>query len=68
MIEDARDRSRSAPGIERVAPVLAFGTAARRRVVEFGMSVLVVTGELFRLNIEAQHLLSGVHLNFCQSV
>jgi hypothetical protein len=30
--------------------------------------VLVITGELFRLNIEAQHLLSGLHLNFFQSV
>jgi cytochrome c-type biogenesis protein len=37
-------------------------------VVLVGMGVLVVTGELFRLNIEAQHLLSGLHLNFFQSV
>lgn len=32
------------------------------------MGVLVITGELFRLNVEAQHLLSGLHLNFFQSV
>jgi cytochrome c-type biogenesis protein len=37
-------------------------------VVLVGMGVLVMTGELFRLNIEAQHLLSGLHLNFFQSV
>ena len=36
--------------------------------VLIGMGVLVTTGELFRLNIEAQHLLSGLHLNFFQSV
>jgi cytochrome c-type biogenesis protein len=36
--------------------------------VLLGMGVLVITGELFRLNIEAQHLLSGLHLNFFQSV
>ena len=33
-----------------------------------GMGVLVITGELFRLNIEAQDLLSGLHLNFFRSV
>jgi cytochrome c-type biogenesis protein len=37
-------------------------------VVLVGMGVLVFTGELFRLNIEAQHFLSGLHLNFFQSV
>ncbi len=37
-------------------------------VVLVGMGVLVTTGELFRLNIEAQRLLSGLHLNFFQSV
>lgn len=37
-------------------------------VVLIGMGVLVMTGELFRLNIEAQHALSGLHLNFFQSV
>lgn len=37
-------------------------------VVLVGMGVLVMTGELFRLNIEAQHLLGGLHLNFFQSV
>ena len=37
-------------------------------VVLVGMGALVITGELFRLNIEAQHLLSGLHLNFFQSV
>jgi cytochrome c-type biogenesis protein len=33
-----------------------------------GMGVLVLTGELFRLNIEAQRLLDEVGLNFWQSV
>jgi cytochrome c-type biogenesis protein len=37
-------------------------------VVLIAMGVLVMTGELFRLNIEAQHLLGGLHLNFFQSV
>ena len=37
-------------------------------VVLVAMGVLVLTGELFRLNIEAQRLLSGLHLNFFQSV
>jgi cytochrome c-type biogenesis protein len=37
-------------------------------VVLIGMGVLVMTGELFRLNIEAQHALNGLHLNFFQSV
>ena len=37
-------------------------------VVLVAMGVLVMTGELFRLNIEAQHLLGGLHLNFFQSV
>jgi cytochrome c-type biogenesis protein len=37
-------------------------------LVLVGMGVLVATGELFRLNVEAQHLLSGLHLNFFQSV
>lgn len=32
------------------------------------MGVLVITGELFRLNVEAQHLLGRLHLNFFQSV
>lgn len=33
-----------------------------------GMGVLVLTGELFRLNIQAQHLLSHYGLNFFQGV
>jgi len=37
-------------------------------VVLVAMGVLVMTGELFRLNIEAQRLLGGLHLNFFQSV
>jgi cytochrome c-type biogenesis protein len=37
-------------------------------VVLVAMGVLVMTGGLFRLNIEAQHLLGGLHLNFFQSV
>lgn len=37
-------------------------------VVLVAMGVLVMTGELFLLNIEAQHLLGGLHLNFFQSV
>src|SRR5205807_1115105 len=32
------------------------------------MGVLLITGELIRLNIEAQNLLEGLHLNFFQSV
>jgi cytochrome c-type biogenesis protein len=37
-------------------------------VVLVAMGVLVMTGELFRLNLEAQRLLAGLHLNFFQSV
>ena len=37
-------------------------------VVLVAMGVLVLTGELFRLNIEAQHLLTKLGLNFFQSV
>ncbi|MGI8801312.1 MAG: cytochrome c biogenesis CcdA family protein [Solirubrobacteraceae bacterium] len=37
-------------------------------VVLVAMGYLVVTGELFRLNIEAQHLLGTLGLNFFQSV
>jgi cytochrome c-type biogenesis protein len=33
-----------------------------------GMGVLVLTGELFRLNIQAQHVLGKVGLNFFQSI
>lgn len=32
------------------------------------MGVLVFTGELFRLNIEAQQFLDGLGLNFFQDV
>ena len=37
-------------------------------VVLIAMGVLVITGELFRLNIQAQHLLSQWGLNFFQSI
>lgn len=37
-------------------------------IVLIAMGVLVITGQLFRLNIEVQHLLGGLHLNFFQSV
>ena len=37
-------------------------------VVLIGAGALTFTGELFRLNIEAQQLLGGLHLNFFQSV
>jgi cytochrome c-type biogenesis protein len=37
-------------------------------VVLIAMGVLVLTGELFRLNIEAQRLLDGLGLNFFQDV
>lgn len=37
-------------------------------VVLIGMGVLVLTGELFRLNIEAQQLLDRLGLNFFQSI
>lgn len=37
-------------------------------VVMIGMGALVFSGELFRLNIEAQQLLDGIGLNFFQSV
>jgi cytochrome c-type biogenesis protein len=59
---------------------VAFSTATRAfgffkrhyAAIQIGSGVvlvgMVVTGELFRLNIEAQHLLSGLHLNFFQSV
>ena len=32
------------------------------------IGVLVITGELYRLNIEAQRLLDGLGLNFFNSV
>jgi cytochrome c-type biogenesis protein len=32
------------------------------------MGVLVITGELFRLNIEVQQFLDGLGLNFFQEV
>jgi cytochrome c-type biogenesis protein len=37
-------------------------------VVLIAMGVLVFTGELFRLNIEAQQFLDGLGLNFFQDV
>jgi len=37
-------------------------------VVLIAMGVLVVTGELFRLNIQAQHFLSQYGLNFFKSI
>ncbi len=37
-------------------------------IVLVGMGVLVLTGELFRLNIEVQQFLDGFGLNFFQSV
>lgn len=37
-------------------------------LVLIAMGVLILTGELFRLNIEAQKLLDGLGLNFFQSV
>lgn len=37
-------------------------------VVLVGMGVLVITGELFRLNIQAQQFLSDYGLNFFQSI
>ncbi len=37
-------------------------------VVLIAMGVLVLSGELFRLNIQAQHLLSQYGLNFFQSI
>ncbi len=45
-----------------LASRLAAGT------VLVAMGVLVLTGELFRLNIEAQQLLSKFGLNFFQSI
>ena len=37
-------------------------------VVLIAMGVLVITGELFQLNIQAQRLLGDLGLNFFQSV
>jgi len=37
-------------------------------VVLVAMGVLVVTGELFQLNIQAQHFLGKLGLNFFQSI
>jgi len=37
-------------------------------LVLIGMGYLVITGELFQLNIQAQHLLGHFGLNFFQSV
>jgi len=36
--------------------------------VLIAIGVLVITGELYRLNIEAQRLLDGLGLNFFNSV
>jgi cytochrome c-type biogenesis protein len=37
-------------------------------VILIGMGILVLTGELFRLNIEAQHFLDKFDLNFFKSI
>lgn len=70
-------------GLPFLAAALAFDTASRsfsffkRHYVALqlsagsilvAMGVLVVTGELFRLNVEAQQLLDRYGLNFFQSV
>ncbi|MEJ7893860.1 MAG: cytochrome c biogenesis CcdA family protein [Solirubrobacteraceae bacterium] len=70
-------------GLPFLLSALAFSTATRAfaffkrhygviqataGIVLVGMGVLVLTGELFRLNIEVQQFLDGFGLNFFQSV
>ncbi len=70
-------------GLPFLASALAFNTAARSfgffkrhyvaiqigaGVVMVTMGILIVTGELFRLNIEAQQFLERLGLNFFKSV
>ena len=66
-MESCYESSKSIPDIgvfKRHYAAIQLGAG----VVLVAMGVLVLTGELFRLNIEAQRLLSGLHLNFFQSV